>query len=91
MNKATELMGKFAELIVNPLIYVMFAVAFVVFAWGIAEFIRKSSNSDSNEGKSHILWGLVGMVVMVSAFTIVNILLSSFNIPVPDTLPQQAL
>jgi hypothetical protein len=84
---AQQLILKFATVIVNPLILVMFAVALLVFVWGIAEYIRQSTNpSASSTGKMHILYGIIGMVIMVSAFTLINILLSSFNIEVPSTL-----
>jgi|AntRauTorckE6833_2_1112554.scaffolds.fasta_scaffold20070_3 uncharacterized membrane protein YjfL (UPF0719 family) len=87
---AMQLIIKFAEVIVNPLIYVMFGVAFLVFLWGVAEFVRKSASSTaSGDGKNHIIWGIVGMVIMVSAFTILRILLGSFEIPVPEVISNQ--
>jgi len=84
---ANELILKFASVIINPLILIMFAVALLVFVWGIAESIRQSSNpTATSKGKDHILYGIIGMVIMVSAFALVNILLSSFNIDVPVTI-----
>ena len=84
---ANELILKFASVIVNPLILIMFAVALLVFVWGVAESIRQSTNpSASSTGKQHILYGIIGMVIMVSAFTIINILLNSFGISAPETL-----
>jgi len=85
---ANELILKFATVIINPLILIMFTVAFVVFIWGVAESIRRSTSpSAANTGKKHLLYGIIGMVIMVSAFTLVNILLNSFGISVPATVP----
>lgn len=92
MEAANRLIIKFAEVIVNPAIIVMFAVAFLVFLWGLAEYLRNSSQAGGkNDGKDHIIWGLVGMVIMVSAFAIIRILLSTFGIDVPDTIETKTI
>ncbi len=87
MDSANALIIKFASVVINPLILIMFAIALLVFVWGVAESIRQSSNpSAANTGKKHILYGIIGMVIMVSAFTLVNLLLSSFGIDAPATI-----
>lgn len=84
---ANQLIMKFASVVINPLILVMFAIALLVFVWGVAEYIRKNTSpSASNTGKDHILFGIIGMVIMVSAFAIVNILLNSFGIDAPPSV-----
>jgi len=78
---------KFADIIVNPAIVLLFAIAFVVFLWGVAQYIRNSSNKDSNTtGRDHILWGLIGMAIMVSAFSIIKIVIGSFDIAEPEII-----
>ena len=73
--------------ILNPLIWLLFAVALVVFLWGVVEFLRErdANSQKANDGKQHLLWGLVGMFIMVSAFAIMNLLKSIIgsNIPTP--------
>ncbi len=65
---------KFADLVLNPLIKGMFAVALIVFLWGIVEFIRDADNDSArSKGKLHIFWGLVGMAIMVSVNSIIAI------------------
>ena len=82
-----QIIVKFAQIIVNPAIKIMFAIAFVVFLWGIAEYIRNSSSSESNTiGRDHIVYGLVGMAIMVSAFAIISIVIGTFDIPAPELL-----
>ena len=82
-----QIIQKFAQIIVNPSIKIMFAVAFVVFLWGVAEYIKNSSSSESNtKGRDHMVWGLVGMAIMVSAFAIISIVIGTFDIPAPDIL-----
>jgi len=63
-----------ATVILNPLIKLMFAVAVVVFLWGIIEYIKGSGSPDSREkGTQHILWGLVGLFIMVSVYGILTL------------------
>ncbi len=73
--------------ILNPLIWLLFAVALVVFLWGVVEFLRErdANSQKANDGKQHLLWGLVGMFIMVSAFAIMNLIKSIIgsNIPTP--------
>jgi len=87
MDKAYQLLNKIVEVIVNPIIFLMFAVALVVFLWGVAEFLRNSNDaSGQSKGKSHILWGLIGMAIMVSAFAIIRVALGTFDIPTPASI-----
>jgi len=47
-------------------------------------------NSGRNEGKQHLLWGLIGMVIMVSVFAIIRVALYTFNVTeLPAELPLQ--
>lgn len=67
--------------IINPIILLLSAAAFVVFLWGVFEFIKGAGEStDREEGKKAILWGLVGLVVIFGAYGIINLALGTFNI-----------
>ena len=76
MSATLELIGKINELIINPLIMLMFAVALVVFLWGLAQFLLNEGDSAGREtAKKKIIWGIIGIVIMVSVFGILNLLL----------------
>lgn len=77
----TEFLNKINQYILNPLILLAFAVAFLVFFWGVFQFIN-SQTTDTNreEGKRKIFWGLFGMFIMVSAYGLINLILSTFGI-----------
>ncbi len=67
--------------IVNPLIILMFAIAAIYFAYGLFEYIKDSDSADGREkGKQHIIWGLVGMFIMVSVFFIMDLILGTLGI-----------
>ena len=58
--------------IVTPIIEVMFAIALVVFVYGVAQLIWSSSESDSRtKGKNALVGGVIGMFIMLSAWGIV--------------------
>lgn len=69
------LISKITALIINPLIKLMIGIAFVVFLYGIVEFIVNANNEEKrNVGKQHIIWGILGMFIMFSVFGLMHIL-----------------
>ncbi len=73
------------DIIIFPLITLMMGVALLVFLYGCFEFIMNAGNDGARTtGKRHILWGVVGMVVMVSAYAILSIAAGTFGIYIPN-------
>jgi len=67
--------------IINPLILLLSAGAFVVFLWGVFEFVLHAGDvAKRKEGRQAILWGLVGLVIIFGAYGIINFALGTFNI-----------
>jgi len=64
------------------LVPVLFAIAFIVFLYGIAKaYIFSVGNpEDVKKGHSLILWGIIGFVVMISLWGIVNVVTSTFGL-----------
>ena len=76
-----EFLNKVSEAIVNPLIRLMFAAATIVFAWGIVQFISSAQSDEKREeGKRTMLWGIIGMFIMMTVYAIVAALLGTFGI-----------
>jgi hypothetical protein len=87
MNGASNLVGKFVTYIIDPAILVVFALGFFLFIWGLVEFLYKlNQGGDNKEGKQHMIWGIVGMLIMVSVYGIVALMDNTFslNIRNPD-------
>ena len=73
--------------IVNPIILLLAALAFVVFLWGVFEFIAHAGDeAKRSEGKQAILWGLIGLVIIFGAYGIINLALDTFGIDKPAAL-----
>lgn len=70
-----ELLGKIASSIINPLVILMIAVAVVFFIYGVVEFISAANNEEARtKGRQHMVWGIIGLFIMVSVWGIMNIL-----------------
>ncbi|MDQ3075719.1 MAG: pilin [bacterium] len=67
--------------ILNPVITLLFAVAVVVFLWGVSQMILNADNDEAKTvGKSHILWGVIGMTIMFSVWGILNLVLRTIGV-----------
>lgn len=87
MFSISELLGKINEFILNPLIVLMFAVALLVFFWGLVEFIAKAGSDDGRDrGKRNMVWGIIGMFIMVSVYGIINLVINTIGVS-PNDVP----
>jgi hypothetical protein len=67
--------------IINPLMLLLATGAFVLFLWGVFQFIAHAGDeSKRSEGKQAILWGLVGLVIIFSAYGLMNTVLNLFSL-----------
>lgn len=64
------------------LVPVLFAVSFMVFLYGVAKTYIWSGGETENVEKGHkiILWGLIGFVIMVSLWGLVNAVSNTFGL-----------
>ncbi len=64
------------------LIPFLFAIAFIVFIWGIFQyFIAGGANEEQRDkGKQLVMWGIIGFVIMVSVWGLVNLVTNTFNL-----------
>ncbi|MDD2657547.1 MAG: hypothetical protein PHD04_02715 [Candidatus Pacebacteria bacterium] len=87
MDKVNAFLAKVVAEVINPIILLLAASAFVVFLWGVFEFIAHAGDESKRaEGKSAILWGLVGLVIIFGAYGIINLALGTAGIPTPAKL-----
>ena len=69
------------KLIINPLIVFIFALALAYFLFGVLEFIFNQENETKRtNGKNHMLWGIVGLTIMMGIWFILGIILKTFNL-----------
>lgn len=72
------LMGSINRVIINPLIVFLFALAVVYFVYGLVRYLLTPENEEiRTSSKSHMLWGIFGMFIMIAVFGIMNVLLKT--------------
>lgn len=66
----------------NVLVPLLFAVAFIVFLYGIAKaYIFSIGDAEAvKKGHTLMLWGLIGFVVMISIWGLVNVVANTFGL-----------
>jgi hypothetical protein len=75
-------LNRISAAILDPLIFLLFAVATIVFAWGMVKFIVGAGDpTNREEGKKAILWGVVGMFIMMGVYGIIRVVLNTFSVP----------
>jgi len=77
----TTLIAKISTEIFNPLIRLLVALAVVYFLWGVVKFIINiDDESARTEGKRHMVWGIIGIFIMISVWGIINVIETTFGI-----------
>lgn len=93
MLQSTDLNGfirNVDNMIINPLIGLLFALAIVYFLYGVFEFISNQANEEKKTtGKSHMMWGIIGITIMMGVWTILGIVLSTLGISKSEINPEQ--
>ncbi len=59
----------------------IFSLALVTFVWGVVQFvINTDEEAKKAKGKQFMIWGIIALTVMVSVWSLVGILGSTFNL-----------
>jgi high-affinity Fe2+/Pb2+ permease len=76
---AASFVDRINNAIIFPLVSLMLGVAVLVFVWGGYQYLLNADNATArSEGQKHMLFGIIGIVVMISAFTILTIAVRTF-------------
>lgn len=68
------------DFVIDPLVLLLIAVAVLIFLYGVVKFIGAAGDvAKRKEGKDLIIYGLIGLFVMVSVWGLVNVLVSTFS------------
>ena len=80
VSSADKLIANIELYIIDPLIGLLFALALIMFIWGLAQLILNAESEDGRTiGKRHMLWGIIGMFIMISVYAIINVLGNTFG------------
>jgi Na+/proline symporter len=88
--KFQNLLGYITCIINMSVIPLIFALAVVMFVWGVVQFVINSDEEAKKaKGKQFMIWGIIALAVMVSVWGLVSILGNTFGIK--TIIPQVAV
>ena len=83
----TGLLYRINQFVLNPIVYLFFAIAFLVFFFGIFQFINsETSDKGREDGKKKIFYGLIGMFIMFSAYGLIYLITATLGITPPEII-----
>ncbi len=85
MNTTVGIVSKIVDNILMPVITVVFALTVLLFIWGVAGLIlnKDDAGDKRHEAQNHILWGVVGMAIMLSSYGIIRFVASTLGVQSP--------
>lgn len=74
---------------IDVLVPVIFAIALVVFLWGVFKYFIQGGASEEarDSGKQLVMWSIIGFTLMVTVWGIVNVLVTTLGFG-SDTRPK---
>lgn len=84
----SDVLNSINRYVLNPIIIFFFALATLILFWGIFQFIAsETADNKREEGKKKIIWGVVGIFIMFSAYGLISLILDTFGLNGPQYLP----
>ncbi len=81
IEEASSFIQRLNDAILFPLIYLMMGVALLFFVYGAAQYILGASSDQAREeGKKNIMYGILGFLVMGSAYAILGLAAGTFGL-----------
>jgi len=81
MGAGEELLERIITFVIDPALRVVFTLGLLFFMWGLVEFLWKVKDGQpSQEGKMHMVYGLIGMLIMVSVYGIIALIVNTFEL-----------
>ncbi|MCX6714126.1 MAG: hypothetical protein NTV48_03425 [Candidatus Vogelbacteria bacterium] len=70
------LLNNIKAYILNPLVIFLFGLALILFLYGLVEFLW-DVNGKKDEGKQTMLWGIIGIAIMLSVYGIEELIINT--------------
>ena len=63
-------------------------LATVIFLWGVIQYITAGGEEEKiKAGRTYMLWGIIGLFVMIAVWGLVNVLATTLGIGTNNTIP----
>jgi hypothetical protein len=80
-DSAKAVLQEVISAVVNPIITLFFLMAISVFTYGIFQYFRSQEDSTARKkGQDHMLYGIIGLFIMISVFAIIKVLMNTLGV-----------
>ena len=76
MTFASLVYGVIVPMVDSLVVPLLYAIAFLLFIWGIFRYFFNENEEKRKEGRQFALWGIIGFFVLFSVWGLVRILLA---------------
>ena len=84
-DSLTRLINNIGDKILQPIIWLLFALALFYFTNGIAQFMLKADDPKARaKGRQQMIWCVVGFFIMVSVTSILTLVGNTFGVHLPE-------
>lgn len=66
--------------LLNSIVPVLIALAVVYFVWGVISYVIADEEEAKSKGRDRIIYGVIGLVVIVGVWGLVNVLRNTFGL-----------
>jgi uncharacterized membrane protein YidH (DUF202 family) len=85
MGELSGFIARVVTLIIQPLVVLLLTAGVAYFIWGVAMYIFNADNADERKkGTQHLVWSLLGIVIMVGVIGILRIVTATFGVQLPS-------
>ncbi len=76
-----DIIGVIERELLGPLEALLMVLATILFLYGVVEFIFFGASNEKNRttGKQHMIWGIIGLVIIVSVSAIIQVITNFVN------------
>ena len=77
-----EIFRRFNDLVLEPATLFVVSLGFLYFMFGLLSYMRAAQGGSGsvNDGKNHMLYGIIGMFIMVSVWGIITIIANTIGV-----------
>jgi len=80
------LVTNLTNVVVMPVIALLIVLGLVYFLYGVFKFVANANVEDKKEGRDAMIYGLIGLAVMVSAFGVIRLIVNTTGATTPQSL-----
>jgi hypothetical protein len=66
--------------ILSAIIPILIALGVVYFVWGVITFVIASDEEAKSTGRNRMIWGIIGLAVIIALWGLVRILVNTFGL-----------